>query len=99
LSRGARADEKAGKRQRAHRAGTIAFVSRSTRLADLVRPRTEAFERFAAWERAHPVRLSPAVAVAAVGELYSWLPEAARRRAIDPSGVARLHAALRRLAR
>jgi hypothetical protein len=41
---------------------------------DAMRERAEAFERFAAWEAAQPVCLSPAAAVEAVGSRYELLP-------------------------
>jgi hypothetical protein len=78
---------------------TIGIVPRSNGLADLLRDRAEAYRRFEEWEVEHPMRLTPAASVAAVGELYALLPAGSRRRAVDPSGVARLHDALRRVAR
>jgi hypothetical protein len=72
-------------------------MTRSSHLAALVRERADCFARFAAWEASHPARLPPAAAVAAIGALYQLLPPTSRRRPIDTSGVARLHAALRHL--
>jgi hypothetical protein len=68
-------------------------------LADLLRARIAGFERFAKWEATHPASLTPAAAVASIGALYALLPIQARRRPIDPSGVGRMHDALRHLSR
>jgi hypothetical protein len=68
-------------------------------LASLLRIRATALARFASWESAHPMQLTPAAAVAAIGTLYELLPPESRRRPVDPSGVARMHDALRRLSR
>jgi hypothetical protein len=43
------------------------------------------------------MRLTPAAAIAAIGTLYELLPPESRRRPVDPSGVARMQAALRHL--
>jgi hypothetical protein len=43
------------------------------------------------------MQLTPAAAVAAIGTLYELLPPESRRWPVDPSGVARMHDALRRL--
>jgi hypothetical protein len=66
-------------------------------LAGQLRIRAQGFTRFAAWESAHPMQLTPAAAIAAIGTLYELLPPESRRRPVDPSGVLRMHAALRRL--
>jgi hypothetical protein len=68
-------------------------------LAELLRARIEGFERFARWEASHPARMTPAAAVASIGALYVLLPPEARRRPVDPSGVRRMHDALRVLSR
>ncbi len=68
-------------------------------LAELLRTRIEGFERFAEWEAAHPSRLSPAAAVASIGALYALLPAESRQSIVDPSGVRRMHEALRHLTR
>ena len=69
------------------------------RLADAIRERAEALERFAAWEATHPSRLSPSAALEAIGALYEVLPPSARCRPVDPAGVMALHQTLSRLAR
>jgi hypothetical protein len=69
------------------------------RLAEGVRERARALSRFAEWEAAHPVRLSPSAAVEAIGALYQLLPPPSRSRAVDPSGIIALHEILKRLAR
>jgi len=81
------------------RSFTIASVSSANLLADLLRERAEAYARFEEWEVLHPMRLDPTASVAAIGELYAWLPATSRRREVDPTGVAHLHDALRRLVR
>lgn len=63
------------------------------------RARIAGFERFAAWEASHPANLTPAVAVASIGALYALLPLESRQRPVDPSGVGRMHEALRHLSR
>jgi hypothetical protein len=65
-------------------------------LADEIREREQAFQRFAQWQAANPVRLDPRVALAAVGALYERLPTAGRRRHVDPAGVMAFHPMLRR---
>lgn len=70
-----------------------------TALAELFRLRIEGFRRFAVWEASHPSRMTPADAVASIGALYELLPPDARRRPVDPSGVARMRDALRVLSR
>ena len=69
------------------------------RLADAVRERAEAFERFALWEASHPIRLSPSAALEAIGALYDLLPPSGRERPVDPAGVMALHRTLRLLSR
>ena len=59
--------------------------------------RMEGFVRFAAWEATHPPLMSAADAVAAVGALYELLPAESRYRAVDPTGIQQMHAALRHL--
>jgi hypothetical protein len=66
-------------------------------LARLLRIGATALARFAAWESVHPMQLTPAAAIAAIGTLYELLPPESRRRPVDPSGVARMQAALRHL--
>jgi hypothetical protein len=56
--------------------------------------RAAAFEEFAEWEKHHPISLDPSQALAAVGWLYELLPEAARQRPVDASGVQELHRCL-----
>jgi hypothetical protein len=68
-------------------------------LAALLRIRAEALARFATWESSHRMRLTPAAAIAAIGTLYQLLPPESRRRAVDASGVTRMHEALRHLSR
>jgi hypothetical protein len=69
------------------------------RLADTVRERAEALERFAVWEATHPIRLSPSAALEAIGALYELLPPSGRRRPVNPAGVMALHATLSILSR
>jgi hypothetical protein len=68
-------------------------------LANLLRTRAKALARFSIWESVHPMRLTPAAAIAAIGTLYELLPPESRRRPVDPSGVTRMHGALRVLSR
>jgi hypothetical protein len=68
-------------------------------LAALYRARMAAFERFSAWEESHPATLTASDAVASIGALYELLPSDARRRPVDPTGVARMQNALRVLSR
>jgi len=72
---------------------------RRAELAELLRARVEGFERFARWEESHPARMTPTDAVSSIGALYALLPPEARRRPVDPSGVRRMHDALRVLSR
>ncbi len=67
--------------------------------AEGLRDRAAAMARYEAWDRAHPVLLEPAAAIAAVGSLYRLLPEEARRREDDPEfeGVGKMLDALARL--
>lgn len=65
----------------------------------LYRARLEGYARFAEWEASHPARLTPADAVASVGALYELLPQDARRRPVDPSGVQHMHRVFRLLSR
>ena len=53
--------------------------------------RERALERFAAWRLERPHELTPAEALARIGELYELLPHEARRREPDPSGVQTMH--------
>jgi hypothetical protein len=69
------------------------------RLADEVRERAEALERFAVWEAAHPIHLSPSATLEAIGALYELLPPSGRCRPVDPAGVMTLHKTLSILAR
>jgi hypothetical protein len=69
------------------------------RVADAVRERAEAFERFAVWEVTHPIRLSPSAALEAIGALYELLPPSGRRRPVDPAGVMALRETLSILSR
>jgi hypothetical protein len=68
-------------------------------LAEGLRARARRFARFAAWESTHRAQPTPAAAVASVGAIYALLPPSSRRRAVDPTGVRRMHDALRRLVR
>jgi hypothetical protein len=74
-------------------------VALTGRFRDLVRLRAAALDRYAAWEAAHPTRLVPAEAVEALGALLDMMPRDVRERPVDTTGIARLHAALTRLAR
>jgi hypothetical protein len=60
-----------------------------------LRERAAAFERFAVWESSQRALTSPQQAIEAIGFLYDLLPEEARDRPVDPSGVIEMH---RRLA-
>jgi hypothetical protein len=64
--------------------------------ADL-RRRLEAFGAFERWEQTARSRRTPADAVAAATWLYDLLPAEAKHRAVDVSGVQRLHAHLKQL--
>jgi hypothetical protein len=64
-----------------------------------VKARAAALDRFAAWERRHPLTTSAEVALEGVAMMYDFLPASARIRAIDTSGVSALHRALSVLAR
>jgi hypothetical protein len=68
-------------------------------LADQLRERAAALQRFADWEAAHPHRLSARAALEAIGAIYQLLPPSGRHRPVDPTGVMALHLALSRLAR
>lgn len=63
-----------------------------------LREKVRAFAAFSSWSAAHPQRLEGADALAAVGDLYELLPEAARRCERDPrfAGVQRMMAILER---
>jgi len=72
------------------------MASRNSDVRALWRRRADGLARFAEWERDHVDRdATPAARFAAASTLYEWLPPDARRRAIDPSGVVRLHRCLR----
>ena len=68
------------------------------RFGDLVRRRAASLERYSRWAVEHPAPLSPAAAVEAIGALLDMMPYAARERPADPTGIARLHRALKHLA-
>jgi hypothetical protein len=72
-------------------------MASSQSLADQVRERAAALQRFADWEAAHPTRLSPSAALEAIGAIHQLLPSSARRRQVDPTGVMALHQTLSRL--
>jgi hypothetical protein len=74
-------------------------VTPNDAFADLVRRRARSLNRYAHWESTHPAVLIPAAAVEAIGALYDLLPMAARKRAVDASGVISLHRALTRASR
>jgi hypothetical protein len=63
--------------------------------ASLIRRRLQASREFEAWESQHRPAVSPDLALESATALYDLLPPASRVRPIDPSGVIRLHAALR----
>lgn len=71
----------------------------ASELANLLRVRDRAFAHFAVWEASHRPCLTPADAVASIGALYVLLPPESRRRPVDPTGIARMHDALRHLSR
>ena len=73
-------------------------VSLPSDFRELVRERAAGLEHYARWEAAHPMRLAPHGAVEAIGALLDMMPLAARHRAIDTTGIVRLHAALKLLA-
>lgn len=64
---------------------------------DLVRQRAAALDRYADWAAVHPTRLAPAGAVEAIGALLDMMPLPVRERAVDTTGIACLHAALKLL--
>ena len=64
----------------APRPSTIAKMSTASALAEMLRARAERLDRFAEWEKSHPPRLTPSVAIAAAGALYQLLPLASRQR-------------------
>ena len=68
-------------------------------LAEEIRARAAALERFARWKAAHPSQLSIGAGLEAVGALFELLPQSSRRRAVDPNGVMALHTTLQRLVR
>ena len=74
-------------------------MASSQSLADQVRERAAALQRFADWEAAHPTRLAPSAALEAIGAIYQLLPPSGRRRQVDPTGVMALHETLSRLRR
>ncbi|TET22863.1 MAG: hypothetical protein E3J71_04590 [Candidatus Stahlbacteria bacterium] len=45
--------------------------------------RAAGLKRFAEWETEHPVEMSPAQALAAIGALYDLIPLQARKRDFD----------------
>jgi hypothetical protein len=61
----------------------------------LIRRRLQGFREFAAWESQHRPATSPEIVLESATSLYDLLPPASRVRAIDASGVIRLHRALR----
>jgi hypothetical protein len=63
-------------------------------MAEAIRERETALERFARWQAEHPAHLAPEVALAGVASLYDLLPAASRRRLPNPSGVMAFHAVL-----
>lgn len=82
-----------------HGGGSIRMRKRrnmdSTRLKSLLAFRAKALARFEKWRALEvPVSMSAEEAIAAVGFLYELLPFEARKREWDPTGVARMHAAL-----
>ena len=62
--------------------------------AEALLVRQRCLERFSAWEKTHPRVLTSRAALNGVGFLYDLLPEAARTRPVDPSGVQALQRAL-----
>ncbi len=70
-----------------------------TLTAAALRARETALKRFAAWEASHPEATDPERAIQEVAGLYELLPEAARDRPIDPSGVIEMHRRLSCLGR
>jgi hypothetical protein len=74
-------------------------MSRRESFPDAVRRRAASFDRYSRWTVTHPTLVSPSAAVESVGALLSILPQASRERPIDATGVIRLHAALKLLAR
>jgi hypothetical protein len=74
-------------------------MTSAERLADGVRQRARALERFAEWEATHLTARLPDAAIEAVGAVCELLPPSARRRPVDPTGVMALHRTLGRLSR
>jgi hypothetical protein len=64
-------------------------------IVQLLSRRAEALARFAQWEGHHPSTMAASAAVEGVGTLYELLPADRRRRRLDVTGVARLHACLK----
>ena len=58
-----------------------------------------AFERFSAWEASHRFPSDPARNLRSVAWLWQMLPEDARERPVDPTGVTRMRQALAVLGR
>ena len=63
-------------------------------LAEAIRAREAALTRFGERERELDCHLDPATAIAGIGWLYEMLPEPARHRDLDASGVQALHRAI-----
>lgn len=59
--------------------------------------RAAALRRFNEWETRHPIEMTPAEALAAIGTLYELIPPESRQRALDPSGVQKMRQALSHL--
>jgi hypothetical protein len=64
-----------------------------------VAERLNGLKRYNEWEKANPVELTPAQALAAVSSLYRLMTPEARQRCDDPTyrGVRKMNAALARL--
>jgi hypothetical protein len=72
-------------------------MERGKDLSVLLRQRAEGFARFAEWEVSHPPVMTAEAAIATISAMFELLPPASRRRPVDPTGVHRMHQALRHL--
>ena len=61
---------------------------------ELLAERLEGFERFAEWERSHPLRPDPRAAIAGISRLYNLLPDSSRSRPVDPTGIVEMRRCL-----
>jgi len=50
----------------------------------------QALEKYNAWESEHPQMLSPAAALASIGYLYQLMPNEAKQRDFNATGIIRM---------